>query len=128
MAIRAAGNGTVRLAEWDSGYGRRVEIEHNHGYVTTYNHMSAFAPGIKAGSRVRQGQIIGRVGSSGLSTGPHLHYEVLINDRFVDPLAIRLPRGRELSGSQLAEFKRERDFMESVIKRAPGSLAAVAQN
>ena len=128
LAIRAAGNGTVRLAEWDSGYGRRVEIEHNHGYVTTYNHMSAFAPGIKAGSRVRQGQIIGRVGSSGLSTGPHLHYEVLINDRFVDPLAIRLPRGRELSGSQLAEFKRERDFMESVIKRAPGSLAAVAQN
>lgn len=128
MPIRAAGNGTVRLAEWDSGYGRRVEIEHNHGYVTTYNHMSAFAPGIKAGSRVRQGQIIGRLGSSGLSTGPHLHYEVMINERFVDPLAIKLPKGRELAGRQLATFKRERDQIETVLKAAPGANALVAQN
>jgi murein DD-endopeptidase MepM/ murein hydrolase activator NlpD len=128
LAIRAAGNGVVRLAEWDSGYGRRIEIEHNHGYVTTYSHMSAFAPGIKDGVRVRQGQIIGRLGSSGLSTGPHLHYEVLINDRFVDPLAIRLPKGRELAGGTLNEFRRERDFIESVIKRAPGHAAQLAQN
>lgn len=128
LAIRAAGNGVVRLAEWDSGYGRRVEIEHNHGYVTTYSHMSAFAPGIKDGVRVRQGQIIGRLGSSGLSTGPHLHYEVLINDRFVDPLAIRLPKGRELAGAPLNEFRRERDFIENVIKRAPGHAAQLAQN
>ncbi|MBN8534450.1 MAG: M23 family metallopeptidase [Rhizobiales bacterium] len=128
LAIRAAGNGVIRLAEWDSGYGRRVEIEHNHGYVTTYSHMSAFAPGIKDGVRVRQGQIIGRLGSSGLSTGPHLHYEVLINDRFVDPLAIRLPKGRELAGNTLNEFRRERDFIEGVIKRAPGHAAQLAQN
>jgi murein DD-endopeptidase MepM/ murein hydrolase activator NlpD len=128
MPIRAAGNGTVRLAEWDSGYGRRVEIEHNHGYVTSYNHMSAFAPGIKPGARVRQGQIIGRLGSSGLSTGPHLHYEVMINERFVDPLAIKLPKGRELAGRQLAGFKRERDQMEAVLKAAPGANAQVAQN
>jgi murein DD-endopeptidase MepM/ murein hydrolase activator NlpD len=128
MPIRAAGNGVVRLAEWDSGYGRRVEIEHNHGYVTTYNHMSAFAPGIKPGARVRQGQIIGRLGSSGLSTGPHLHYEVMINERFVDPLAIKLPKGRELAGRQLAGFKRERDQMEAVLQVAPGANALVAQN
>ncbi|MCA1953265.1 MAG: M23 family metallopeptidase [Hyphomicrobiales bacterium] len=128
MPIRAAGNGTVRLAEWDSGYGRRVEIEHNHGYVTTYSHMSAFAPGIKVGARVRQGQIIGRLGSSGLSTGPHLHYEVMINERFVDPLAIKLPRGRELGGRQLASFKRERDQIEAVLRAAPGASALVAQN
>ena len=126
--IRAAGNGVVRLAEWDSGYGRRVEIEHNHGYVTTYSHLSAFGPGIKEGVRVRQGQIIGRLGSSGLSTGPHLHYEVKINDRFVDPLAIKLPRGRELNGARLAEFKREREQIESILKRAPGSSAVLAQN
>lgn len=126
--IRAAGNGTVRLAEWDSGYGRRVEIEHNFGYVTTYNHMSAFAPGIKEGVKVRQGQIIGRLGSSGLSTGPHLHYEVMINERLVDPLAIKLPRGRELAGQQLNEFKRERDMMEGVLKKAPGQSPLVAQN
>jgi len=128
LPIRAAGNGTIRMAEWDSGYGRRVEIEHNHGYVTTYNHMSAFGPGIKAGMRVRQGQIIGRLGSSGLSTGPHLHYEVMINERFVDPLAIKLPKGRELAGRQLASFKRERDQIESVLKQAPGANALVAQN
>lgn len=127
LPIRAAGNGVVRAAGWDSGYGRRVEIEHNHGYVTTYSHMSSFAPGIKDGVRVRQGQIIGRLGSSGLSTGPHLHYEVLINDRFVDPLAIRLPRGRELSGNQLAEFRKERDFVEAMVKRAPGAASLVAQ-
>lgn len=126
--IRAAGNGVVRMAEWDSGYGRRVEIEHNHGYVTTYNHLSAFGPGIQAGSRVRQGQIIGRLGSSGLSTGPHLHYEVMINDRFVDPLAIKLPKGRELAGRQLANFRRERDQIEAVLKLAPGASALVAQN
>ncbi|HRE21792.1 MAG TPA: M23 family metallopeptidase [Rhabdaerophilum sp.] len=126
--IRAAGNGTVRMAEWDSGYGRRVEIVHNHGYVTTYNHMSAFGPGITAGARVRQGQIIGRLGSSGLSTGPHLHYEVMINERFVDPLAIKLPKGRELAGRQLAGFKRERDQIETVLKQAPGASALVAQN
>ena len=126
--IRAAGSGTVRMAEWDSGYGRRVEIEHNHGYVTTYNHMSAFGPGITAGARVRQGQIVGRLGSSGLSTGPHLHYEVMINDRVVDPLAIKLPKGRELAGRQLATFKRDRDQMEAVLKLAPGASATVAQN
>lgn len=126
--IRAAGNGTVRMAEWDSGYGRRVEIVHNHGYVTTYNHMSAFGPGITTGARVRQGQIIGRLGSSGLSTGPHLHYEVMINERFVDPLAIKLPKGRELAGRQLASFKRDRDQIESVLKQAPGANALVAQN
>lgn len=126
--IRAAGNGVVRLAEWDSGYGRRVEIEHNHGYVTTYNHMSAFGPGIQAGTRVRQGQIVGRIGSSGLSTGPHLHYEVMINERVVDPLAIKLPKGRELAGRQLADFKRERDQIERVVKLAPGANALIAQN
>lgn len=126
--IRAAGNGVIRMAEWDSGYGRRVEIQHNHGYVTTYNHMSAFGPGIQAGARVRQGQIVGRLGSSGLSTGPHLHYEVMINERVVDPLAIKLPKGRELSGTQLANFKRDRDQIERVVKLAPGANALIAQN
>jgi murein DD-endopeptidase MepM/ murein hydrolase activator NlpD len=126
--IRAAGSGTIRFAGWDSGYGRRVELEHNHGYVTTYNHMSAFGPGITTGGRVRQGQIIGRLGSSGLSTGPHLHYEVMINERFVDPLAIKLPKGRELAGRQLNNFKRERQQIDSVLRAAPGANNTVAQN
>ncbi|MFN3673788.1 MAG: M23 family metallopeptidase, partial [Bosea sp. (in: a-proteobacteria)] len=93
--ILAAGNGTVIKAEWDSGYGRRIEIQHANGYVTTYSHQSAFAKGIAPGVKVRQGQLIGYLGSTGLSTGPHLHYEVMVNGNFVNPMKIRVPRGRE---------------------------------
>jgi len=124
--ILAAGNGTIRSAGWDSGYGRRVEIQHTNGYVTTYSHMSAFGRGITEGARVRQGQVIGYLGSSGLSTGPHLHYEVMINERHVDPLAIKLPRGRELEGSTLAEFRRLREQIDQILKKAPGNTAVVA--
>jgi murein DD-endopeptidase MepM/ murein hydrolase activator NlpD len=116
--IIAAGNGTVIKAEWDSGYGRRIEVQHTNGYVTAYNHQSAFARGIAPGVRVRQGQVIGYVGSSGLSTGPHLHYEVIVNGRFVDPMKIRVPRGRELDGRALAEFKRQREQVDALLQRA----------
>ncbi len=116
--IVAAGNGTVIKAEWDSGYGRRVEIQHINGYVTTYNHMSRFARGVSAGTRVRQGQVIGYVGSTGLSTGAHLHYEVIINGHFVDPMKIRVPRGRELDGRLLAEFRRQRDQIETTMQKS----------
>ncbi len=123
--ILASGNGTVIKAEWDSGYGRRTEIQHANGYVTTYSHQSAFAKGIAPGARVRQGQVIGYVGNTGLSTGPHLHYEVLVNGRFVNPLRIKVPRGRELDGTALAEFRRQRDQVDGLIAKAPtiGRLA-----
>ena len=104
--IVSAGNGVISKAEWDSGYGRRIEVEHGNGYTTSYNHLSGFARGIKDGVRVRQGQVIGYLGNSGLSTGPHLHYEVMVNGRFVDPLRVRVPRGRELEGKMLASFKK----------------------
>ena len=116
--VLAAGNGTVIKADWAGGYGRRTEIQHANGYVTAYNHQSAFGRGIAPGARVRQGQVIGFVGTTGLSTGPHLHYEVIINGRFVDPMKIRVPRGRELDGRALAEFSRQRDQIESLLKRA----------
>ncbi len=116
--IFAAGNGTIVKAGWDSGYGRRIEIQHANGYMTTYNHQSAFARGIGPGVRVRQGQVIGYVGSTGLSTGPHLHYEVLVNGRFVDPLKIRVPRGRELDGRALADFTRQREQIDALARRA----------
>jgi murein DD-endopeptidase MepM/ murein hydrolase activator NlpD len=119
--ILAAGNGKVVKAGWDSGYGRRVEIEHANGYMTTYNHMSAFGRGVTDGTRVRQGQVIGYLGSSGLSTGPHLHYEVMVNGNFVNPMKIKVPRGRELEGRTLAEFKRQRDEIDSLIVRAGGA-------
>jgi murein DD-endopeptidase MepM/ murein hydrolase activator NlpD len=121
--IIAAGNGTVLKAEWDSGYGRRVELQHTNGYVTAYSHMSSFAKGITPGKRVQQGQVIGYVGNSGLSTGPHLHYEVIINGSFVDPLKIRLPRGRELEGRGLVEFKRQREQVDELMSH---SVAAVS--
>lgn len=121
--IVAAGNGTVIKAEWDSGYGRRVEVQHINGYVTTYNHMSRFARGVSSGARVRQGQVIGYVGSTGLSTGAHLHYEVIINGHFVDPMKIRVPRGRELDGRLLAEFKRQREQIEATMQKSKTATA-----
>ncbi len=117
--IYAAGNGTIIYANWKSGYGKHTEIQHANGYVTTYSHQSGFARGIREGVTVRQGQLIGYLGNTGLSTGPHLHYEVKINGNFVDPMRIRLPRGRALDGKFLAEFRKERERIEALLSHAP---------
>jgi len=119
----AAGTGVVIKAEWDSGYGRRVEIQHANGYVTTYNHLSGFGRGIAAGVHVTQGQVIGYLGQTGLATGPHLHYEIIINGNFVDPMAIKLARTREFDGKMLAAFKRERDRVDQLMAQAPSAAA-----
>ena len=119
--ILAAGNGVVIKAAYDSGYGRRVEIQHANGYVTTYNHMSGFGRGIVAGVRVTQGQVIGFLGQSGLATGPHLHYEVVINGNFVDPMAIKLARTREMDGKMLASFRKEKDRIDGLMLQAPNA-------
>ena len=116
--IIAAGNGTVVKSGWASGYGRRVELRHTNGYVTTYSHMTGFGKGIREGARVTQGQIIGYVGSTGLSTGPHLHYEVLVNGRYVDPMRIKLPKGRTLEGEMRTSFETERYRVETLLDRA----------
>jgi murein DD-endopeptidase MepM/ murein hydrolase activator NlpD len=116
----------VIKAKRESGYGNRVEIQHPNGYITTYNHMSGFARGIAEGVRVRQGQVVGFLGMTGLATGPHLHYEVLVNGNFVDPMRIRLARVRELDGRQIAEFKQERDRIDELITRAPTASQVVA--
>lgn len=122
--ILAAGNGTVIKAAWDSGYGRRVEIQHTNGYITTYNHMSGFGRAISEGVKVRQGQVVGYLGATGLVTGPHLHYEVMVNGRFVDPMHIPLPRTREFDGRLLAEFRREKERIDGLIAKAPNATAA----
>jgi len=124
--IMAAGNGVVIRSEMTSGYGNRVELQHVNGYVTTYNHMSRFGRGIREGVKVRQGQVIGYVGSTGLSTGAHLHYEVIINGHFVDPMKIRVPRGRELDGRLLADFKRQREQIDATMQKSK-SATALAQ-
>jgi murein DD-endopeptidase MepM/ murein hydrolase activator NlpD len=124
--IYAAGNGVVEKAGWESGYGKFVLLRHNNGYETAYGHMSAFARGIDEGKRVRQGQVIGFVGSTGLSTGAHVHYEIRVNGRFVDPMRIKLPRGRELQGPMLGEFEQERDRLDNIMSRKPARVASSA--
>lgn len=119
--IFAAGNGTILSAGWDSGYGRRVEIQHANGYVTTYNHMSGFARGVTEGTRVKQGQVIGYLGQTGLATGPHLHYEVMVNSHFVDPMRVKLARTRQFDGLMLADFKRARDRIDALMAKAPNA-------
>jgi murein DD-endopeptidase MepM/ murein hydrolase activator NlpD len=114
--IICAGNGTVIKASWDSGgYGRQTLIQHANGYVTSYNHQSKIADGVVPGAKVRQGQVIGYVGSTGLSTGPHLHYEVIVNGRKVDPMRVRLPEGKALEDQTLTAFKRERDRINALL-------------
>jgi murein DD-endopeptidase MepM/ murein hydrolase activator NlpD len=121
--IYASGNGTIEKAGWESGYGKYVRMRHANGYQTAYGHMTAFARGIEPGVRVRQGQIIGFVGSTGLSTGAHLHYEILVNGRFVDPMRIKLPRGRVLDGPVLSNFEQERDRLDTMMTRPPSRVA-----
>ena len=116
--VLASGNGTVESAGWKGGYGRYVRLQHNNGYETGYGHLSGFAKGIAPGVKVRQGQVIGYVGSTGMSTGPHLHYEVLINQAYVDPLRVKLPRGKELGGTMLADFRKERERIDALISKS----------
>jgi murein DD-endopeptidase MepM/ murein hydrolase activator NlpD len=124
--IYAAGNGVVEKADWESGYGKFVLIRHNNGYETAYGHMSAYARGMEEGTKVRQGQVIGFVGSTGLSTGSHVHYEIRINGRFVDPMRIKLPRGRELQGPMLASFEKERERLDGLMTRKPARVASTS--
>jgi murein DD-endopeptidase MepM/ murein hydrolase activator NlpD len=121
--IYAAGNGAIEIAGWESGYGKYIRIKHTNGYETAYGHMTAFARGMESGARVRQGQVIGYVGSTGHSTGAHVHYEILVNGRFVDPMRIKLPRGRVLEGPVLAGFEKERDRLDGMMAQAPSRVA-----
>lgn len=113
--IMAAGDGTVTYAGWKNGYGNFILIQHTNGYATAYGHQTGFAKGIRVGSHVRQGQIIGYVGSTGLSTGPHVHFEVRVNSTPVDPQRVKLPQGRSLEGPVLAAFERERERVDTLL-------------
>ena len=106
--IMASGSGTVTRARWCGGGGNCVKIKHNSTYETIYAHMKAFAKGIKEGRKVKQGQIIGYVGSTGLSTGPHLHYEVVVNGKKVNSQKLKLPSGKILRGEERKQFELDR--------------------
>ncbi len=106
--IMASGSGTVIRARWCGGGGNCVKIKHNSTYQTVYAHMKNFAKGVKEGKKVKQGQIIGYVGSTGMSTGPHLHYEVIVNGRKVNSQKLKLPSGKILKGDMREKFELER--------------------
>jgi murein DD-endopeptidase MepM/ murein hydrolase activator NlpD len=117
--IFAAGNGVIEVAGREGGYGNYIRIRHNNGYKTAYAHMVRFAPGMVKGAKVRMAQVIGYVGSTGLSSGPHLHYEVLVNNRHMNPMSVPIPRSRQLQGRNLTDYKKERMRIDELMKRAP---------
>jgi murein DD-endopeptidase MepM/ murein hydrolase activator NlpD len=124
----AAGDGVIEMAGTNPGYGNFILIKHTNGYETAYGHMTKFATGMKEGVRVSQGQIIGYVGSTGLSTGPHVHFEIRINETPVDPLRVRLPQGRTLAGDVRTAFEVERARIDSLLglEQANKQLASAA--
>ena len=112
--IYAAGNGRLVGYGPNGTFGNYAKIQHANGYVTAYAHMSRFSKGLHKGSTVKQGQVIGYVGTTGRSTGPHLHYEVYINAKPVNAMTLKLPTGRKLSGAQLEGFQAERTRIEAL--------------
>ncbi len=126
--IISAGNGVVEKAGWAGGSGKRTVIRHANGYETHYLHQSGFAKGVSEGARVRQGQVIGYVGSTGLSTGPHLHFEVAVNGNKVNPLKIKLPNGKVFRGNELLSFEAERDRIDNLLGERKENQLKLARN
>ena len=123
--IQAAGDGVVEQAGWNGSYGNYVRIRHNGEYSTAYAHMS-HAPRLQSGQVVRQGQIIGYVGSTGRATGPHLHYEVLRHGGQVNPLGVRFPTGRRLDGVELATYRKFKSEFDTRVAGMPTAVLAKA--
>ncbi len=122
--VMAAGDGTVELAGWNGAYGNYVRVKHNTEYSTAYAHMSRIASGIRRGAHVRQGEIVGYIGETGRATGPHLHYEVLVHDKQINPLSVKLPTGIKLAGMELKAFLAEAAKTSAMLSSlAPAKLA-----
>ena len=117
--VMAAGSGTIKFMGRARGYGNFVKLNHANGYSTDYGHLSRFAPGMRTGARVRQGQVIAYSGMSGMATGPHLHYETLVNNVQVNPLKMKIAQGRMLSGRLLKTFQAERTQIDKMVAGAP---------
>ena len=117
--IMVAGDGVVEKAGFNGAYGNYVRVRHSSGYSTAYAHMSRITSGLRAGKRVNQGQIIGYVGTTGRSTGPHLHYEVLQAGKQINPMSIKIPTGTKLAGRELDRFKGAKREVETLLSRIP---------
>ncbi|MBB4076184.1 murein DD-endopeptidase MepM/ murein hydrolase activator NlpD [Bartonella fuyuanensis] len=113
--IIAVGDGIVTKVGVTGGYGNHTEIQHANGYVSSYSHQSRYAPDIKPGAKVRQGQIIGYVGTTGMATGPHCHFEIIVNGIKVDPMRIRMPDSKALVNQDLQIFLQEKNNIDSLI-------------
>jgi murein DD-endopeptidase MepM/ murein hydrolase activator NlpD len=116
--ILAAGSGVVSFQGRKGGYGNHIEIKHQGGWSTTYSHMSRYASGLRRGSKVAQGQLIGYVGSTGLATGPHLHYEIELNGKKVNPKGAKIPQGNVLGGRELAAFRAQKVRIDNLLVAA----------
>lgn len=123
--IYAAGDGRIEVLGRNAGYGNYIRIDHRGGYATAYAHLSRFARGLKRGSTVRQGEVIGYVGNTGLSTGPHLHYEILVDGEQVDPLDVKIVRQAHLDDAEMARFAATRASIDRDYARL-GGIGAVA--
>ncbi|MEJ2103597.1 MAG: peptidoglycan DD-metalloendopeptidase family protein [Ignavibacteriaceae bacterium] len=121
--VRSTGDGTVISAGYKGGNGRFIKIRHNFVYSTMYMHLSRFAKGLKKGSKVKQGEVIGYVGSSGLSTGPHLDYRFFINDRPVNPLTVELPPSHPVKKELFNQYETVRDSVINIINQIASSFA-----
>ena len=123
--IESAGSGVVKYAGWKGGYGKYIEIKHSNGYTTAYGHLSRIGKGVRSGSKVDQGQVIGYVGSTGISTGPHLHYEVKVNNKLINPLSVKSLPGVPVPKKELSQFAAVR---ESVLDKLISGGTAFALN
>ena len=126
--IFAAGDGMVEVRDRENGYGNYVRIRHNAEYATAYGHMSRFAPRIARGVHVQQGQVIGYVGSTGMATGPHLHFEVLQRNQQVNPMSVKMPTGFKLAGADLQRFLQQQSRVSATFDRLLDPAAQIAAN
>ncbi len=125
--IKATSNGKVAFKGVKGGYGNTIILQHGQKYSTLYAHMSRFAKGMRNGKRVKQGQIIGYVGSSGLATGPHLHYEFRINGKHRNPLKVKLPNAAPIDSKYRADFKKHAKQMLAIVERHKKTQVALLQ-
>jgi murein DD-endopeptidase MepM/ murein hydrolase activator NlpD len=126
--IYAAGDGVVEVRERGSAYGNYIRVRHTADYATAYAHLSRFAPRLVRGSRVKQGQVIGYVGTTGRSTGPHLHFEVLQKGQQINPMAVKMPTGGKLAGTEFDRFVQQRTRIGTTFDRLVAPAALVATN
>jgi murein DD-endopeptidase MepM/ murein hydrolase activator NlpD len=125
--VWAVADGEVVFKGWEGGFGRLLKVRHNNGYISYYGHLSAYAEGLKVGSRVQQKQVIGRVGRTGLATGPHLDYRLKLGGRFVDPLKVKFPAGRPVTVIAQPRFAEVRDLrLAELLEVSPALVLEAA--